>query len=368
MRTVAARAQAADRAGRARDDRTAPSCRRLSRSALLRELVTSDEFEHVRRLDDSVAWAAAQRAAGARPRDLDRRAPRDRRAPDRDPVVPRTLRRRAACPRRRLRVRRARLPRRPRGGSAHGSSSGVDLVSAEVPGLRSVSGRPARPAVRRRRVRRRDRDLDARARGPRQHASTASAQRRATRSTRAARAAARLAAERLLVTRADGERASCFRSRSAPPRRVGRALQPRRLRRLRGRAVRARRRRLASVPEQPTRLSATATRGPGASARALRRARPGRSASAAAASRPRPAATSGERPATSPGEPASTAATRAGSADAQRRRRIAIHDARVPPEPVDGPDHQPAGGPPSPLAAITAVITFARSADRRPRR
>ena len=46
----------------------------MSRAALLQELATSAEYDRVRLLDDSVAWAAAQRRAGARPRNLE--APR----------------------------------------------------------------------------------------------------------------------------------------------------------------------------------------------------------------------------------------------------------------------------------------------------
>jgi SAM-dependent methyltransferase len=42
----------------------------MSRSALFQELATSPEFEHVRRLDDAVAWATAQRAAGQRSRNI----------------------------------------------------------------------------------------------------------------------------------------------------------------------------------------------------------------------------------------------------------------------------------------------------------
>ena len=42
----------------------------MSRAALVQELATSAEFERVRILDDSIAWAAAQRRAGARPREL----------------------------------------------------------------------------------------------------------------------------------------------------------------------------------------------------------------------------------------------------------------------------------------------------------
>ena len=53
-----------------RDDARARLQGGMSRSALLQELATSPEFEHVRILDDSVAWAAAQRRGGARPRNL----------------------------------------------------------------------------------------------------------------------------------------------------------------------------------------------------------------------------------------------------------------------------------------------------------
>jgi SAM-dependent methyltransferase len=55
-------------------DARADAIRRLqdgmSRSALLAELVTSPEHERVRLLDDAVAWAAAQRRNGERPRGL----------------------------------------------------------------------------------------------------------------------------------------------------------------------------------------------------------------------------------------------------------------------------------------------------------
>jgi SAM-dependent methyltransferase len=42
----------------------------MSRAAVLRELATSVEYEHVLRLDDAVAWAAAARREGERPRNL----------------------------------------------------------------------------------------------------------------------------------------------------------------------------------------------------------------------------------------------------------------------------------------------------------
>src|SRR3954471_6792817 len=43
----------------------------MSYASLLQELATSAEYEHLRRLEDAVAWAAAQRRAGERPRNLE---------------------------------------------------------------------------------------------------------------------------------------------------------------------------------------------------------------------------------------------------------------------------------------------------------
>jgi hypothetical protein len=43
----------------------------MSRAALAQELVTSDEFARIRLLDDAVAWAAAQRRGGERPRGIE---------------------------------------------------------------------------------------------------------------------------------------------------------------------------------------------------------------------------------------------------------------------------------------------------------
>ena len=57
----------------ARDDALRRLAGGMSRTALLADLVSSPEFERVRVLDDAVAWATAQRAAGERPRNL--RAP-----------------------------------------------------------------------------------------------------------------------------------------------------------------------------------------------------------------------------------------------------------------------------------------------------
>ena len=52
----------------------------LSRAALLRDLVTSEEFETIRILDDAVAFAAWARAADERPRELRAPATSDERA------------------------------------------------------------------------------------------------------------------------------------------------------------------------------------------------------------------------------------------------------------------------------------------------
>ena len=43
----------------------------MSYASLVQELATSPEFEHLKRLEDAVAWAAAQRRAGERPRNLE---------------------------------------------------------------------------------------------------------------------------------------------------------------------------------------------------------------------------------------------------------------------------------------------------------
>lgn len=43
----------------------------MSYASLLQELATSSEFEHLRRLEDAVAWAGAQRRAGERPRGIE---------------------------------------------------------------------------------------------------------------------------------------------------------------------------------------------------------------------------------------------------------------------------------------------------------
>jgi Methyltransferase domain len=51
----------------------------MSYASLLQELATSEEYEHLRRLEDGVAWAAAQRRATERPRNLEAPPPVDER-------------------------------------------------------------------------------------------------------------------------------------------------------------------------------------------------------------------------------------------------------------------------------------------------
>lgn len=108
----------------------------MSRAALLQELATSAEFERVRLLDDSVAWAAAQRRAGARPRNLEAPAGTDERPIE----IPWCLARYGGEPRL-LDVGYAFAePAYLAGlvGLGAPELTGVDLVAAEVPGLESV--------------------------------------------------------------------------------------------------------------------------------------------------------------------------------------------------------------------------------------
>ena len=108
----------------------------MSRSALLQELATSAEFEHVRRLDDAVAWAAAQRRAGERPRNLEAPPGVDERPIE----IPWCLARYAGEPRV-LDVGYAFAePAYLAGllGLGVPELTGVDLVAAEVPGLHGV--------------------------------------------------------------------------------------------------------------------------------------------------------------------------------------------------------------------------------------
>jgi SAM-dependent methyltransferase len=108
----------------------------LSLSSLLYELVGSPEFQHVQRLDDAVAWAAAQRRAAERPRNLSAAA-----AVDERPIeIPWCLARYAG-ERRVLDVGYAFAePAYLAGllGLGAAELTGVDLVTREVPGLEGV--------------------------------------------------------------------------------------------------------------------------------------------------------------------------------------------------------------------------------------
>jgi len=106
----------------------------MSYAALLHELATSDEYEHLRRLDDAVAWAAAQRRALERPRNLTAPPGVDERPIE----IPWCL----------ARVRDGEHvldvgyafaePTYLEGLAALGNVTGVDLVERDVPGVRGV--------------------------------------------------------------------------------------------------------------------------------------------------------------------------------------------------------------------------------------
>ena len=108
----------------------------MSRAALVQELATSAEFERVRILDDSIAWAAAQRRAGARPRELQAPPGSDER-----PIEIPWVLSRYAGERRLLDVGYAYAePAYLAGlvGLGVPELTGVDLVAGVVPGLTSV--------------------------------------------------------------------------------------------------------------------------------------------------------------------------------------------------------------------------------------
>jgi hypothetical protein len=108
----------------------------MSHSALLQELATSEEFEHLRRLDDAVAWAGAQRRIGGRPRNIEAPAGVDERPIE----IPWCLARYAG-EQSVLDVGYAFAePLYLEGLTALGAPElvGVDLVEAAVPGLRGV--------------------------------------------------------------------------------------------------------------------------------------------------------------------------------------------------------------------------------------
>ena len=106
----------------------------MSYASLLQELATSAEFEHLRRLEDAVAWAAAKRRTGERPRNLEA-AP----ATDERPIeIPWCLAR-VRDGERVLDVGYAFAePTYLDGLGELGNVTGVDLVVREVPGVEPV--------------------------------------------------------------------------------------------------------------------------------------------------------------------------------------------------------------------------------------
>src|SRR5689334_15926510 len=106
----------------------------MSYASLLQELATSVEFEHLKRLEDVVAWAAAQRRAGERPRNLEAAPGVDERPVE----IPWCLAR--------LRPGEKVLdvgyafaePAYLEALGELGGVTGVDLVTREVPGIESV--------------------------------------------------------------------------------------------------------------------------------------------------------------------------------------------------------------------------------------
>ncbi len=106
----------------------------MSYASLLQELATSPEFDHLKRLEDAVAWAAAQRRAGERPRNLEAPPGVDERPVE----IPWCLAR--VRPNERvLDVGYAFAePAYLEGLGELGGVTGVDLVARDVPGVTSV--------------------------------------------------------------------------------------------------------------------------------------------------------------------------------------------------------------------------------------
>jgi hypothetical protein len=106
----------------------------MSYAALLQELATSPEYEHLRRLEDGVAWAAAQRRASERPRNLEAGAGVDERPIEIPWCLSRVL-----DGERVLDVGYAFAePVYLDALGALGDVTGVDLVVNEIPGVTSV--------------------------------------------------------------------------------------------------------------------------------------------------------------------------------------------------------------------------------------
>jgi hypothetical protein len=108
----------------------------MSYASLLQELANSKEYEHIRRLEDGAAWAAAQRRAQARPRNLEAVAGIDERPIE----IPWVLSRYAGEPHV-LDIGYAFAEPIYLAALAEIGAEklvGVDLVTADVPGLESV--------------------------------------------------------------------------------------------------------------------------------------------------------------------------------------------------------------------------------------
>jgi len=106
----------------------------MSYAALLQELATSAEYEHLKRLEDAVAWAAAQRRAGERPRNLEAPTGVDER-----PIEMPWCLARVRAGEKVLDVGYAFAePTYLDGLGELGDVTGVDLVVADVPGVKSV--------------------------------------------------------------------------------------------------------------------------------------------------------------------------------------------------------------------------------------
>ncbi len=119
------------------EERTATELRLeagMSYAALLQELATSAEYEHLKRLEDAVAWAGAQRRAGQRPRNIEAPAGVDERPVE----IPWCLAR-VHEDDRVLDVGYAFAePVYLEALGTLGNVTGVDLVHADVPGIESV--------------------------------------------------------------------------------------------------------------------------------------------------------------------------------------------------------------------------------------
>ncbi len=108
----------------------------MSQATLLQELATSDEFEHLRRLEDAAAWGCAQMRAGERARAIEAPAGTDERPIEIPWCLARYAGERSVLDVGYAFAERAYLE----GLVALGASElvGVDLVEAQVPGLRGV--------------------------------------------------------------------------------------------------------------------------------------------------------------------------------------------------------------------------------------